>query len=99
MAAGLAGTLQAWKAKDDKPIRTITEHNAPIYRVLMCAPRGRMATLDSSGGFALRQNEGWLIRYQQLPVLAAYTMEWSPDGGEVAVGTQDSRLLLVPVPQ
>jgi WD40 repeat protein len=96
--AGPARTVQWWSPPADPPLRTLTGHNDAIYRVLFSPNGGRLATLDYSGGLLIWDTGGTLQYWQQLPVTAAYSMATAPEGQELAVATQDPRLLVITLP-
>ena len=57
-----------------------------------------MATLDYSGQLFIWGTDGIPLHHRQLPVRAAYSLAYSPDGKQLALATDDTRVLLVDLP-
>jgi len=87
-----------WSLPTPKEQRTIPGHNAPIYRVSVNTANTRVATIDHSGELCVWDTTGNLLFHQSLPVLAGHSLAYSPDGKELAIATQDSRLLVIAIP-
>ena len=99
LSAGLARTWQFWNTADGKSMRTATGHTDHIYRAVFNPAWNRVASVDYSGHlFLWDTGSGNPLHHQQLPVTAAYSIGYSPDGKELAIGSQDNRLIVLTVP-
>jgi WD40 repeat protein len=99
MSAGLARTWQFWNLNDLKTHRTATGHTDHVYRAVFSPSWSRVASVDYSGHlFIWDTGTGNPLHHQQLPASAAYSVSYSPDGKELAIGTQDSRLVILAIP-
>ena len=78
--------------------KALLGHNAPVYRICINPAGSRVASLDHAGELCIWDNGTTLLHHQALPVLAAHSLAYSPDGKDLAVATQDNRILIVPVP-
>jgi hypothetical protein len=59
----------------------------------------RVATMGYSGKlYVWEANDNRQLFHQQLPATAGYSLAYSPDGKEIAVATQDKRLMLITLP-
>lgn len=100
LSAGLAKTWQFWNVNDGKSQRTATGHTDHIYRAIFNPAWNRVASVDYSGHlFVWDTGSGTPLHHQQLPVSAAYSLSYSPDGKELAIGSQDARLIVLTIPQ
>ena len=99
LSAGLARTWQFWNTNDGKSARTATGHTDHIYRAIFNPAWNRVASVDYSGHlFLWDTGTGNPLHHQQLPVTAAYSIGYAPDGKELAIGSQDARLIVLTVP-
>ena len=99
MSAGLARTWQFWNVVDSKNQRTAAGHTDHVYRAVFSPSWNRVASVDYSGHlFIWDTGSGNPIHHQQLPASAAYSVSYSPDGKELAIGSQDSRLIILSIP-
>lgn len=98
VAGGPTKEWLMWGLAVPKPQRAVPGHNAPIYRISVNAANTRVATIDHTGELCVWDTNGVLLFHQSLPVLAGHSLAYSPDGKDLAVATQDSRLLVVAVP-
>jgi WD40 repeat protein len=99
MAAGLARRWQIWNLNEAKNQRTAVGHTDYVYRAVFNPAWNRVASVDYSGHlFIWDAGSGNPVQHQQLPVSAAYSVSYSPDGKELAIGTQDARLILLSIP-
>lgn len=99
LSAGLDRTWQFWNTAEGKNQRTATGHTDHIYRAIFNPAWNRVASVDYSGHlFIWDSGSGNPLHHQQLPVAAAYSISYSPDGKELVIGTQDSRLVVLQVP-
>lgn len=100
IAGGLAKNWHVWNAGDDKPQRTISGHSEPIYRAIPNPAGTRVASLDRSGVLIIWDLEtGNQLHQEKLPVPAAYSLAYSPDGEQLAAGAVDHRVILITVPE
>jgi WD40 repeat protein len=98
LAAGRSKTWQRWTLAQDSPGLTAVGHNDIIYRAAY-NPKGTMiATIDYSGKLFISNASGIAVYHQQLPVEAAYSLAYSPDGKQLAIATSDPRLILLTLP-
>ena len=99
LSAGLARTWQFWNTTDGKSQRTATGHTDHIYRAVFSPGWNRVASVDYSGHlFIWDTGSGNPLHHQQLPVSAAYSIGYSPDNKELAIGSQDARLIVLTIP-
>jgi WD40 repeat protein len=99
MSAGLSRHWQIWNLNEAKNQRTATGHTDYVYRAVFNPAWNRVASVDYSGHlFIWDAGSGNPVQHQQLPVSAAYSVSYSPDGKELAIGTQDARLILLSIP-
>ena len=98
IAGTTARTWQLWHVNDPKLQRSVVGHNAPIYRAAFNANGNRIATLDYAGELFIWDLNGTILHHQSLPVAAGHSLAYSPDGKELAIATQDPRVLVLPVP-
>lgn len=99
LSAGLARTWQFWSVNEGKPQRTATGHTDHIYRAIFNPAWNRVASVDYSGHlFVWDTGSGAPLHHQQLPVSAAYSLSYAPDGKELAIGSQDARLIVLAIP-
>ena len=97
-----AGTAKVWRSFNREtlsPALTIAGHNNTIYALRYNSAGTRAATLDFSGKlFIWNAATGQPLFHQQLPVLTAYSLAYSPDGTELCVAARDPRILRVTIP-
>ena len=99
LAAGLSKTWQVWKGGEDSPAQTIQGHTDSIYRAIYNFKGNRIATIGYSGQlFIWDANSAKKLHEQKIPVVAAYSIAYSPDGKELAIGTQDKRVMVLSIP-
>lgn len=96
------GTAKVWHFFDREKLSnvlTIRGHNDTIYALRYNAAATRVATIDYSGKlFISNATNGEPLFHQQLPISTAYSLVYNPDGTELAVATQDPRVLRVTIP-
>jgi WD40 repeat protein len=102
MAAGTAALVKRWTLADGKPAASSVGHNQPVLSLAVSpapTPGNRMATVDYAGQLFIWDSEtGAAAYHQQLPIAAAYSVAYSPDGKELLVCGADSRVLRVTLP-
>jgi WD40 repeat protein len=99
VAGGLAKTWLLWPMGQPKPAGAFPGHSDHIYRVAYNPQGNRVATLGYAGTLMIWDESGKVLAQQSLPVKAAYSLDYSPDGKELAIATSDPRVLIVTVPQ
>ena len=88
-----------WGSEENKLVRSIEGHNHTIYAVTYNPAFGRIATLDYSGKlFIWTASNSAIAFHQQLPAASAYSMAYNPDGTEILIGTNDTRVIRIIVP-
>jgi WD40 repeat protein len=96
------GTAKVWRSFDREKLSnvlTVRGHNDTIYALRYNAAGTRVATIDYSGKlFIWDAATGSPLFHQQLPTATAYCLAYCPDGTELAVATQDPRVLRVTIP-
>jgi len=96
------GTAKVWHFFDRQKLSgvlTVRGHNDTIYALRYNTAGTRVATIDYSGKlFISNATNGQPLFHQQLPTSTAYSLAYSPDGTELAVATQDPRVLRVTIP-
>jgi WD40 repeat protein len=96
------GTAKVWRFFDREGLSAVLAvrgHNDTIYAVRYNPTGTRVATLDYSGKlFIWNATNGQPLFHQQLPTSTAYSLAYCPDGTELAVATQDPRVLRVTIP-
>ena len=97
-AAGLAKTWLLWDASQDAPAKTVSGHSDYIYQVRFHPKGTRVATLGYAGTLIVWDLEGKKLYEQKLPVKAAFSLAWTPDGKELVIGTSDPRVLVLSLP-
>lgn len=99
VAGGLAKKWLFWNVNDGKPQRTVSGHTDHIYRAIFNPNWNRVASVDYSGHlFIWDTGSGNPLHHQQLPVPAAYSVAYAPDGKELVIGSQDARLIVMTIP-
>ncbi|MFO0819134.1 MAG: hypothetical protein U1A77_14405 [Pirellulales bacterium] len=97
-----AGSARSWSAFQRSSLlrtRTVDGHSDTIYRLALSPSGTRLATLDYAGHLAIWDvGSGGVLFHQQLPTSPAFSLAYSPDGVEFAVGTRDPRVLRVTIP-
>lgn len=99
IAAGLAKTWQRFNPADGAVLSTTSGHSDHIYRALNTPDGTRVATLGYAGTLMIWDAATAELQHSEtLPVKAAFSMAFSPDGSELAIATSDNRVLLFTVP-
>lgn len=99
LTGGLSRTWQAWNVSEGKVHRTALGHTDHLLRAVFHPNYQRVASVDYSGHLIVWDfGSANAMHRQQLPVPAAYTIAYAPDGREVIVGGQDNRLMVIQVP-
>ena len=98
-----AGSDQTWRAiPQEKPMEnTVTGlgHNDAIQAIRYNPAGTRLASVDFSGKLIIwNPANGETLFHQQLPAHTAYSLAYAPDGTELAVATNDLRVLRVLIP-
>ena len=97
-AAGLAKRWLLWDASQDAPLKTVPGHPDYIYQVRFNPKGTRVATLGYAGTLIVWDLEGKKLYEQKLPVKAAFSLAWTPEGNELVVGSSDPRVLILSLP-
>jgi WD40 repeat protein len=99
LTGGIDKTWQVWNTGEDKPLATVTGHTDHVYRATYNPTGTRVATIGYAGNVMIwdTASNGQLYAHK-LPVKAGYFVAWSPDGRELAIATNDNRVLLLDVP-
>ena len=78
---------------------SVEGHNEAIYAIRYNPAGTRAATVDFSGNlFVWNVANGQPLFHQQLPTGTAYSLDYAPDGTELAIATQDPRVMRVTIP-
>lgn len=99
IAAGLDKNWLVYNTGEDQPALTVSGHSDHVYRAVFNPAGTRVATIGYAGNFFIWDAEsGNALHHEQLPVTAAYSLAYSPDGNELAIATSDARVILFAVP-
>jgi len=99
LAGGTAKIWRSYQREDLSGVLTVRGHNDTIYALRYNPAGSRVATIDYSGKlFIWDAATGAPLFHQQLPTATAYCLAYCPDGTELAVATQNSRVLRVTIP-
>ncbi len=97
-AGGLAKTWLLWDASQDAPAKTVSGHPDYVYQVRFNPKGTRVATLGYAGTLIVWDLAGKKLYEQKLPVKAAFSLAWTPEGKELVIGTSDPRVLILSLP-
>jgi len=98
LTAGLAKTWQLFRPAAEKPEKTVSGHPDYIYKAIYNAAGNRVATIGFAGHLKIWDASSGQLLHEQKMESVAFSLAYAPDGRELAVATQDRRLLLVTIP-
>jgi WD40 repeat protein len=90
---------QMWAESSDTPVRQCPGHNGTIRRAVWNQKAGRVASVDDLGELFIWDTGGRPLYHQRLSAGAAHCLAYTPDGSQLVIGTQDSRLILLTLPE
>jgi len=89
---------QMWAESSDTPVRNCPGHNGTIRRAIWNHNATRIASIDDLAELFVWDSNGKPLHHRRIPTAAAHSLAYTPDGSQLAVGTQDSRLILLTLP-
>ncbi len=99
LSGGAAKQWQMWSESSDTPVRTSPGHNGTIRRAVWNHIASRVASVDDLGELFIWDGNGRPLHHQRLSTTGACSLAYTPDGSQVAIATQDPRLILLTLPE
>jgi WD40 repeat protein len=99
LSGGGSKQWQMWAESSDTPVRSCPGHNGTIRRAVWNRAATRVASIDDVGELFIWDTGGTPLHHRRLPADAAHCLAYTPDGSQLVIGTRDSRLIVLTVPQ
>jgi WD40 repeat protein len=98
LSGGGGRNWRMWSESADAPVRECPGHNGTIRRAVWNQGASRVASVDDLGELFIWDTNGRPLYHQRFPTGAAHCIAYTPDGSQLVIGAQDSRLILLTLP-